>query len=609
MNSRTGSRFKINLALRILSKRDQKKLLVVVGIQSLLNVLDLVGVAVIGLLGALSFTGIQSQNPGNKVSQVLKFIHISNESFQFQAAILGVLGAGVFLIRTVFSIFLTRKTLFFLSRRGSTLSSELIQKLMSQSLVQIQSRTINENIFILTSGVSNIVLGILGNLTIMIADVSLLFILGAGLMVVNPTLSFATFSYFAIIGYCMYLLMHRKAARFGEEESRLSIESYELITEALSTFRESLIRRRRGYYAREFAEVRHALANTLAEIAFLPTISKYVIEGSVILGGLLISVIQFLATDAKHAISTLAIFLAAGTRIAPAVIRIQQSSILVRKNLGSAEATFGLVSEIQTDSEIKWDESSFSTNYPGFNPGLSIRNLSFTYPKADKKTIADINLDIEPGAFVAIVGASGAGKSTLVDLLLGALKPESGEIKISNVPIIEAIEKWPGAISYVPQDVVLVNGSLLKNLTLGYKIEEVPLEAVHDAIDKAQLSSDIEKLPLGLNSNVGDRGSSLSGGQKQRLGIARGLLTRPMLLVLDEATSALDGSTEGKIANSINSIKGTTTIIMIAHRLSTVRDADLVIYMSAGQILAQGTFDDIRRSIPEFDAQARSMGL
>jgi ABC-type multidrug transport system fused ATPase/permease subunit len=175
--------------------------------------------------------------------------------------------------------------------------------------------------------------------------------------------------------------------------------------------------------------------------------------------------------------------------------------------------------------------------------------------------------------------------------------------------MIRKAKKWPGAIGYVPQEVVLRAGSITSNVSSGFENIDPDSELVSDAIDMAQLSQFVLSLPDGVQTNVGERGSKISGGQRQRIGIARALFTKPKLLVLDEATSALDGQTESEISDAIHGLKGKVTLILIAHRLSTVMSADQIIYLDAGRIRAQGTFDEVRAAVPDFDKQAKLMGL
>jgi ABC-type multidrug transport system fused ATPase/permease subunit len=247
--------------------------------------------------------------------------------------------------------------------------------------------------------------------------------------------------------------------------------------------------------------------------------------------------------------------------------------------------------------------------HPGFVPEIILKNVSFSYPNSTSPAIYGASLRITPGSLIAVVGPSGAGKTTLIDLILGVLDPDSGEVSISGRRASEISKMWPGSVSYVPQDVTIANGTIRSNITLGFPEESGTVEMIMDAIRISQLESYLESLPERENSKVGDRGAGMSGGQRQRLGIARALFTKPKLLVLDEATSALDGETEANVSAAIRALKGDVTVILIAHRLSTVREADQVVYLEEGKIIATGTFEEVRAAVPNFDRQASLMGL
>ena len=594
---------------RVLNSRDRINILFVVAIQIFLGLLDLLGVAIIGLLGALSLNGVQSRPPGDRVSTFLKMVGLFDETFQTQAAALGITASLILVSRTIISITLTRKILFFLSRRGAVISSELMRKLMSQSLINLRQNTLYENLYSVTSGVTNITLGILGTSIVLVADISLLIIMTVGLFIVDPIMAFSTVVFFALIGLGLYAIMHKKAGELGKVETDLNIQSNEKIIEVLSSYRESVVRNRRDYYAREIGNLRFNLANTLAELAFMPNVSKYIIESSVVLGALAISAAQFFLQDAGRAVATLAIFLAAGTRIAPAVLRVQQGAMQIRRSLGAASSTLNLIESLKFVSNVTPSSDLIDITHPGFIPKVVMKNVDFYYPNSPNCAISNANLSIESGSVVAIVGPSGAGKTTLIDLILGVLEPVSGEVKISDMDSVDVPKQWPGALSYVPQDVVIANGTIKSNIMLGFPEDAGNDQMIKDAISIAQLEQYLEGLPDKENSKVGDRGSSMSGGQRQRLGIARALFTKPKLLVLDEATSALDGETEANISTAIKSLKGDVTVILIAHRLSTVREADQVVYLEDGMIISVGTFDEVRDAVPNFDRQASLMGL
>jgi len=599
----------IGRSFKVLSPSDQRKILAVSVLQVCMGALDLFGVLVIGLLGALSITGVQSSNPDSRLTSVLHFLRISNLTFQTQALILGIIAVILLIGRTLFSIFFTRRILFFFSRRGAKISTDLISRLLSQSLLIIQAKTTQEIVYSVTSGVELITLRVLATSVVLISDISLLLIMGIGLFVVDPTTAIGTTLVFMVIGFFLYHLMHIRAGALGKMSSQLNVRSNEKIVEVFSSYRESVVRNRRDYYAREIGKLRFNLADTIAEISFMPYIGKYVIETSVVLGALLIGSAQFILQDVTHAVATLAIFLAAGTRIAPAVLRLQQGSIQIRSSMGMASPTLDLIDALGNSPLVENVEDSVDIFHEGFVSGIKIVSASFTYPEKNHPALTEITLNIPAGSAVAIVGPSGAGKTTLIDILLGVLIPDEGSVLISGLPPQLAVAKWPGAISYVPQDVLIAAGSIRENVALGYPPEAATDELVMSALRVAHLEHFVGELPQHVDTQVGERGAKVSGGQRQRLGIARAMFTRPHLLVLDEATSSLDGETEANISEAIHALRGSITVVMIAHRLSTVRNADLVVYLSQGKVIAKGTFSEVRNAVPDFDRQAKLMGL
>ena len=328
-----------------------------------------------------------------------------------------------------------------------------------------------------------------------------------------------------------------------------------------------------------------------------------------IVGAVLIAALQFLLQDASHAVATLAIFLAAGTRIAPAVLRLQQGLITIKSGLGTAKPTLELI-EALGDAPMNVNiDDKVDLMHSGFISEIVVQSISLTYPNKSEPAISEVTLKIPPGTSIAFVGPSGAGKTTMIDILLGVLNPDLGTVLISGLSPTLAVAKWPGAVSYVPQDVAIVAGTIRENIALGYPIKEATDELVMTALKVAHLDKFVLGLPEGMDTQVGERGANISGGQRQRLGIARAMFTQPHLLVLDEATSSLDGETEASISEAIHALRGSTTVVIIAHRLSTVRNADKVVYLSNGKVIAIGTFQEVRKAVPDFDDQAKIMGL
>lgn len=595
-------------SFKVFSKNDRKKIILVVLVQLMVGLLDLLGVALIGVIGAIAITGIQSSAPGDRVASVLRLLQLDGISFQSQTIILGVSATFILILRTIISVTLTQKSLLFISRRSAVISSDIVKKLFSQDLPNLQRFPLQQTMYSISNGITAITLGVIGNSVNLIADTALLVIMCSGLFFFDTQIAIFTLVFFGGIAAILYKIMQSQAKSLGQREAEISIRTNQLLFESLNSYREIYVKGLRKSYSDRISKNKFELSEILARITFLPSVSKYVIESSIIIGALAVSAFQFLQYDAKHSIATLAVFLAAGSRISPAVLRVQQGLISIKNNLGGAHSTLVLIESLH-EGELPDINTKAVFQHPDFVPKIKIQKVKYKYSSDATFEIGPIDLDIHSGQVVAIVGSSGSGKTTLADLILGVIKPLEGTVEISNLSPEEAILKNPGALAYVPQDIQIFKGSLNENIAFGYESDGSHLNSILEAVTISQLEEVIDQLPAGLNTEIGDRGFRLSGGQRQRLGIARALFTHPKILILDEATSALDAKTEEEISEAINTLRGETTIVLIAHRLASVRSADQVIYMENGKIIAFGAFEEVRMLVPNFAEQAKLMGL
>ncbi len=593
-------------AVQLFPKTVQTRILAVAVIQISVGLLDLAGVAAMGLLGALAVTGVQSRGPGNRVENALELLHLTDFSFQSQALFIALIAVTLLVGRTLLSIYFTKKSLNFLAIQGAQLSEVLLSRLLRERSIAVRSSSTQNMIYSLTSGVIAVTLGLIASAIAILADFSLLIILFIGLLIVDPILSILTVVAFSLVGYLLFRFSHTESALLGKSESDLSIMQNTKISELISLYREILVLNLRGEFADGISQLQQSSARTTARLNFIPFIGKYVIEASMIIIAIGIAGIQFLTSDAVHAVSAMTVFMAAGSRIAPSILRLQQSAINIKRSAGQAEPTFQLIKSMPSQGNI---QAQLISKTSDFVPNVSIVSLSFAYPNRAELALANINLEIRAGEHVALVGPSGSGKSTLVDSILGVLEPKSGQVKISDLNPRDVYEIWPGAVAYVPQTVVMRAGTLRSNLILSEDHSKYSDEHIMDVLHKLKLETLLASLPNGLDSPIYEGGKNLSGGQKQRIGVARALIPRPQLLILDEATSALDSQTESEIAQVFNNLSGEVTLISIAHRLSTVRAADRVVYIDQGKISALGSFDEVRKQIKDFDEQARLLGL
>jgi ABC-type multidrug transport system fused ATPase/permease subunit len=595
--------------LGLLSKKDQKRMVFVAFIQIFMGLLDLLGVALVGMIAAIAVRGLQSLEPGDRVSQFLDFVNLSTFDFQSQLIILGVSALFVLVLKTVLSIFLLRRTIFYLSRRSASITNTLISKTLNQTADVLQKEPSQRLLFNLTNGVTNLVIGVINNLILMISDFSLLLILSVGLFFVDPRVTTVTLLLFSLIGVSLYYLTHTRASRVGEKLTQISVESNQKIIEAVTSYREIFVKGGREHYVNQISQLRNNLANHDAEMKFLPNISKYVAEISIVLGAVVISATVVQSEDAYRSVGILAVFFTASTRIAPAVMRMQQSAIMIKTYLTSATPTLELAHKLSQTSELSKSVNNYETLHQGFIPDVVINSVRYRYLDTPKDALSQVNLKVNQGSMVAFVGPSGGGKSTLIDLILGVLIPCEGSIRVSGLNPEKVSTTWPGAIGFVPQMVSVHNASIKENICLGFNTDEIDNQEVWEALEAANLREFVETLPGQLNFKIDDSGSNFSGGQLQRLGIARALLSQPKLIIFDEATSSLDAETENRISDAILRLRGKATLIVVAHRLSTIRQADHIYFINDGKILDSGTFNELKGKNSDFKSQASLMGL
>ena len=598
--------------LKLINKSDRIKLFAVSLIQIFLAFLDLIGVAFFGLIGSVTVAAISSTKVAGRTESVINYIGLQNYSSQKQVTILGLLAAILMVVKTFSSLYFNKKIIFFLSRRSALMSANLTSNLFKKSFTEIKHQGSQNLIYSLTSGVDRITVGVLATSVALIADFALLLVLLGGLLFVNPIMTVILLFSLSLIATVLYMSIKNKNKKLGILQAKFTVSSSNRIFEAVGNYRELLLRGKRQVFADGIGSARMSQSDASANANYLMNINKYILEASVLLITLLIADIQFLLSNALRSVATLTLFFAAISRIAPAIFRIQQNLLTIKNALGGSKPTLDLINSLELSVNRTSNDKEIElapTEHPGFIGEIKINDMSFKYPGATNYAVQGVSTEFKVGKYIAVVGPSGAGKSTFVDLLLGLHHSTSGTVQISGLDAIDAIERWPGAIGYVPQEIQLVSGSIVENILLGFKDNSENRKLVVSALKKAELNEYLSGAEVISDLNIGDEGGKLSGGQRQRIGIARALLTNPKILVMDEATSALDAQTESNISKAISKIKDECLVIVVAHRLATVRSADLVIYMQDGQVKAEGSFEEVRKLVPDFDSQAQLMGL
>lgn len=598
----------IGLFLNSVSRKERKKIGALLAAQVLVNVVDLIGVAFLGIVGAITISGIQSRPTSAGILKTLDFLKLTNESFQTQVTVLALAATGLLVSRTLISLYLSKRTFLYFASKSITFSSKILSNIFQNGLEKLQKKSNQELIYSTTQGCDILMIGVFAQGTVLVSDIALLIVMGAGVAILQPETALVSFIIFGSAAAYMQLVLNKKSKRLGQIGANQGIINNRKIHELFSSYREIYVAQSQDELISEISRSRQISAQNQAEINFLPIVNKYFLETTLLIGALSVSAVEFALNDARTAMSGLAVFLAAGSRIAPALLRVQQNLLNIRNSIGGAQPTLKRLQELQLD-EKNVINSERNHEQVTRAPNISFEDVTFKYANSENETIRGISLNIEAGKTVALTGPSGSGKTTIVDLMLGILAPTSGVIKIEGQSPHEIIRDSKFTIAYVPQEIELVSGSLISNIALGIPSEQVDIGRVEEVIRIAQLSNFTDSLSDGFNTPIGEEGVLPSGGQRQRIGFARALYRNPKMLVLDEPTSSLDRETEEFIASAIESLSGSVTIVIIAHRLNTLKNVDKVIYVDNGGVEAEGTFNEVRSKVKNFDKSAISSGL
>lgn len=600
-----GKSFHLDLvrkSISFLNRQEKRRIAQISFAQVSLALFDVVGVSFFASIASLVMSSLNAQPPAEIVSTILSALNLENFSLQTQTATLAIIGVVIIGLKTVVTYKLANAALFELSNASARVSKNLISKLFRVESNYIDSKNTQAVLYDLTTGVSVLVVTILGAVCTLISDIALLVIIFACVFYINVSVALFT----AIMFLGVILLLRRfidyKAHNLSRDSIKASVKSNTTVLEILDNLSIISISSSNKYFEDKVYEERKKLNSITAKQTLLPNIGKSVLEVSVLFGVLVISGLEFLIYDSKQAILNLSVFLIAATRMTPAVLRIQFGLLQIKSSAGGTVSAVRLIQLLQSHRE---SDSKASAKGKPSNPLLTVEGLEFKHMDSNFKLAVD-KLEFVEGDFIAIVGPSGGGKSTLVKVLTGLIKQDLGSVMCHGLPAREYIFENPGKVAYVPQRVGILSESIEVNVTFGRQCSREEIKASLVASDLEEwVAEEKEAIDLQLTSDPG----SLSGGQRQRLGIARALVTNPTLLFLDEATSAIDGHSEKTILENLRMFNPKMTLVLVAHRLSSVVEADLIIYVDKGKILASGTFEQVRSRVEDFDKQALSMGL
>ena len=593
--------------LNLLPAKTSRNFAILTFFQIVFSLLDVLALVLLGLLSKEGLNYVQGKSASLEFP-VLNDTLFGRLTFELQFASLALLIILLFLFKSIFSIILNRRLLIYLGKQSAYASREILIRLFNSKPQYVISKKTQELVYGITTGIDSLVLTYLGSFMLMISELFFLIVLLTTLLLIQPVAGLCALLIFAASGFLIHNFTASRARVKSEQSGQISVEYSQHLIETLSLYRELFLK---GVIQDSIAEVqglRGKYLNLRADLMFLPTYSKYLFELVLIVGGAFVAVIQLSLTDSIGAISSLVIFLAASSRILPSIIRLQGALLSIKQSEGSGQISLRQIKEFESNENIVMPTKTEKKTISISSKFLSLEDVGFQYPDTEHRVLDGINFTLDKGDLVAIVGESGAGKSTLADIILGIQEPTQGKVSVKGLSTRALIKKFPGTLAYVPQDISIVDGTIRKNIAL-VEAETINEERIESALKKAFLWEEVKNLPKGLESIVGERGLKLSGGQRQRLGIARAIFSDPELIVFDEATSSLDPITEKAVTDAIYKQQKDMTLIVIAHRLSTVKMADLVILLDKGKLIASGTFEEVRRISPKFDKQAKLVNL
>tara|TARA_Y100000589_G_C27193967_1_gene645945 strand:- start:3621 stop:5402 length:1782 start_codon:yes stop_codon:yes gene_type:complete len=502
----------------------------------------------------------------------------------------------IFLCAIVLSALIRLSNIWLNNRIAAAIGSDLSSAAFSKSLYQNYNKAINSNSSNLITAITYYI-----SRTITVIELSLQFLtslvivfsLVVSLFLINVNVTLICIITFLISYLIISSKVRYKLSLNSQLITKASQKEVQVIQEGLGGIKDVLLNYSQETFINQYSRIDRKMRILQAQNNFLASSPRFILEA---LGLLIISIIAMILrinNEINTIIPTIGTFALGAQRLLPAMQACYSSWAAIKANNSSVEKVINIISQKIDESEIyknKKQLDSFSE--------LSVKNLYFKYNKKNKEVLTDINFYVKKGEHVGICGKTGCGKSTLIDLMMGLLKPSKGSILIDGEDIFDAnfplrIKQWRYSIANVPQNIFLSDSSFYENIAFGIKYEDIDLEKVKESAHKAQISEFIESTNMGYNTNVGERGILLSGGQRQRIGIARAFYKNAKIIFLDEATSALDNNTESNVMKSILDLNKDVTILIVAHRLSTLASCDKIIELKNGKISIHRSFDNL----------------
>lgn len=589
----------------LLSLRERRQVLLLLLLMLGLGVFEMAGVAsLFPLITVLSNPSlIETNNYLNATYQTLGFT--STNGF------LIFLTSGVFVVITVRTIFtsLTNYSLLrYAEMRSQSMSSRLLGSYLRRPYIYFLNRHSADMGKTVLSEVEQVIYGSLMPALQFVSKLIISTFLLALVVSIEPAVALVSILVLVVSYTLVYTLIRGYLIRRGAERLEFNRMRYRVAQEVLAGVKEVKVGGLELSYLRRYDEASGYFHRLKVHLSLVKQVPQQLLQ-ILAIGGVLsvILVLLFRADGEFHEVlPVIALYAFASMRILPVIQTLFQNVASMRVGKPALDVLHHELYEANYATDLK----AVDRNFPLIK-GIALKNIGFTYPASKKTVIHEISLNIPAKSSVGFVGSTGAGKSTIVDLIIGLLEPQKGAIEVDGIPIIrENVRKWQRSIGYVPQQIFIADETIAENIALGISSAKIDMAAVERAAKMAELHEFIvDELSEGYSTEVGERGVRLSGGQRQRLGIARALYHSPQVLILDEATSALDSLTEQAVMGAVHNLGHEITIILIAHRLSTVKECDTIFLLEKGELIGQGTFDQLVQTNERFRAMAATNSL
>ncbi len=589
----------------LLDPRERKQFYWLIALTFVMGIVDVLGVASI-----LPFLAVVSNPEAVETNSFLNSLYQFSGAETVQGFLILLAGAmflfvlGTTLFRAGTFYLLT----YFVRMRVLSLAMRLMEHYLSQPYVWFLTRHTSDLGKSILSEVAQVVNGPIAASLRLIANAIVIVFLVIFLFVIEPRAALAAAVLFGGSYGLIYLFVRTRLTRMGEERVASNRARFQVMQEAMGGIKNVKLLNLEHNYIERFKEPASRLARNQASLSVISEMPRNLLE-VIAFGGMILFVLWLLATrdgDVSGIIPLLGVYAFAAARMFPTIQQLFGALSTIR---------FGEAALDQMHAELM-QSTGFDTTRGGdlapilLNRKLELENVEFAFPSAERPALRDLSLTIDANTTVGIVGSTGAGKTTMVDIILGLLSPQGGAMKVDGQVIDDDnVRAWQKSVGYVPQDIFLTDDSVAANIAFGKIGDEIDMEAVKTAARIAELHEFVtEQLPQGYDTMVGERGTRLSGGQRQRIGIARALYSNPDVLIFDEATSALDNLTERSVMNAIARLSGEKTIIMIAHRLSTVRNCDKIFLLEHGTLAAADGYDGLVAKNRSFRALHEATG-